>query len=72
MILCRRDPFYIIERYFEPGKEFVYFEDNNLEETIQNILNNYGLYEKVIERAYKRAVNNYTTKKFAENYLMKI
>jgi len=72
LILCRRDPFNIIERYFEPGKEFVYFEDNNLEETIQNILNNYELYEKVIERAYKRAVNNYTTKKFAENYLMKI
>lgn len=72
LILCRRDPFNIIEKYFEPEKEFIYFDDKNLEKTIQNILDNYEAYEKVIERAYKRAVNNYTTKKFVENYLMKI
>lgn len=72
LILCRRDPFNIVERFFELGKEFVYFENDKLEETIQHILDNYQLYEKVIERAYKKAVNNYTTKKFVEKYLMKI
>ena len=72
LILCRRDPFNIVERFFEPGKEFVYFENDKLEETIQDILDNYQSYEKVIERAYKKAVNTYTTKKFVEKYLKKI
>lgn len=72
LILCRRDPFNIVERFFEPGKEFVYFENENLGETIRYILDNYQSYEKVIERAYRRAISSYTTKKFVEKYLMKI
>lgn len=72
LILCRKDPFNIIERFFEPDKEFIYFDIDNLEETIKNILNNYKDYEKVIERAYQKAVNNYSTKKFAEKYLKNI
>ncbi len=72
LILCRKDPFNIIERFFEPDKEFIYFDMDNLKETIENILNNYKDYEKVIKRAYQKAVNNYTTKKFAEKYLKNI
>lgn len=72
LILCKRDPFNVIENFFEPEKEFVYFEEENLEKTVKNILKNYSKYEKVIERAYKRAVNNYTTEKFVKNYLKKL
>ncbi len=72
LILCRRDPFNIVEKYFEPSKEFVYFEQDKLVETIQRILANFKSYEKVIDRAHKKAMNNYTTKKFVENYLKKI
>ncbi len=72
LILCRKDPFNIVERFFEPEKEFVYFEKDKLEKTIRHILDNYKSYEKVVERAYNKAMNNYTTKKFAEKYLMKI
>ncbi len=72
LILCRKDPFNIIERYFEPGKEFIYFDDNNLGSTIKMILSNYGRYEKVAENAFKRAQKNYTTRAFVKNYLSKI
>ncbi len=72
LILCKKDPFNIIERYFEPGKEFVYFEEGKLEEKIKEILANYKKYEPIIERAYRRAKNNYTTEKFVKNYLEKL
>lgn len=72
LILCRRDPFNVIERFFEPAKEFVYFDDDNLEETIQKILKNYEDYQQIIENAYQRAINNYTVTKFFEKYLMNI
>ncbi len=69
LILCRRDPFNLVERYFEPGKEFVYYEPGKLEEKIREILADYDSYLPVIERAYERAVKNYTTKAFFEKYL---
>jgi len=72
LILCRRDPFNIVERFFETDKEFIYFDDNNLETTLNDILKNYHVYEKIIEKAYKRAVTNYTIKKFADTYLQSI
>jgi spore maturation protein CgeB len=72
LILCKRDPFNVIERYFEPGKEFVYYDEGRFKETVKEILANYQNYEPIIERAYKRAIENYTTAKFVENYLEKL
>lgn len=72
LILCKKDPFNVIERYFEPEKEFIYFEENNLEERIVDILKNYSVYQKVIENAYKKAVNNYTVDSFVNKYLKDI
>lgn len=69
LILCRRDEFNVIERYFTPGREFVYYEDATLEETLREILKNFGQYEGIVENAYQRAVNNYTTRHFAEKFL---
>lgn len=72
LILCKKDPFSLIERYFEPEKEFVYYEENNLEQTLNIILKNYHKYEKVIDNAYNRARKNYTTKALVRNYLSKL
>jgi hypothetical protein len=71
LILCKRDQFNVIEKYFEPNKEFIYYE-NNLEEKITEILENYHLYENIIENAFKRAIINYTTKAFVNDYLKHI
>jgi len=72
LILCRRDPFNVIENYFKPGKEFVYFEEGHLEEKIDEILQNYDYYQEIAMNAYKRAIKEYTTKAFAKNILSKI
>jgi hypothetical protein len=59
----------VIENFFEPDKEFVYFEEGKLQETIDKILANYNDYLPIIENAYQRAVREYTTKAFFEKYL---
>jgi hypothetical protein len=69
LILCRRDPFNIIERYFSPGEEFVYYEPGRLDETLQDILSDYPAYSDVIERAYARAAECYSTAAFYDAYL---
>lgn len=69
LILCKKDPFNLVEKYFQTDKEFVYFEEGKLEEKIKEILGNFNKYEKIIDRAYKRAVRNYTTKVFFLRYL---
>ena len=72
LILCKRDYFNIIERYFEPETEFVYYEEGHFKEKVQEILANYHDYEPVIERAFKRASENYTTTHFVEKYLKEL
>ena len=69
LILCRRDPWNIVECYFKPDSEFIYYDDDKLEEMIEHILNNYEDYLPVINDAYERAVNSYTTERFFQDYL---
>jgi hypothetical protein len=69
LILCRKDPWNEIERYFVPDKEFVYYEPDKLEEKITEILADYDKYVPIIENAYTKAINNYTSRHFFEKYL---
>ena len=69
LILCKKDNFNVIEKYFTPGEEFVYFDEGGLVETVNKILANYDAYLPVIDRAYKRAAEQYTTAAFFEKYL---
>ncbi|MDQ5951325.1 MAG: hypothetical protein QG639_602 [Patescibacteria group bacterium] len=69
LILCRRDPFNVIERYFEPGKEFIYYDANNLAATVASILENYDDYKTIIDNAYNKAYHQYSIKAFVEKYL---
>ena len=68
LILCQRDPWNVIERFFEPEKEFVYYDKGCGKEKIEEILANYENYLPVIEAAYEKSLN-YTTKSFATKYL---
>jgi hypothetical protein len=73
LILCLKDPWNIIEMFFEPDKEFIYFENEfDLLEKISYIKENYIEFEPIIENAYQKAINNYTTQHFYKNYLKKI
>ena len=69
LILCKKDNFSVIEKYFTPGEEFVYYEEGRLAEAVAKILANYDAHLPVIEKAYARAVAQYTTTALFEKYL---
>lgn len=72
LILCKKDNFNVIEKYFTPDKEFIYYEEDRLVETINKILSNYDRYLPVIDNAYSRAVDQYTSAAFFDKYLKEI
>jgi hypothetical protein len=58
--LVKRDPWNLIEKYYDTD-EFVYFDElDELEGKINEILNNWNQYIPTIEKAYKKSLN-YTT-----------
>jgi len=64
--LVYRDKWNVMENYYEPDTEFIYFNDErDLRHKITDILNNWNSYEEVIEAAYQRALH-YTTAKFVK------
>lgn len=70
VILCQRDYWNPIEYFFEPEKEFMYFSDEeDLSKKLDHIINHYDEFDEMRESAYNRAINNYTTKHFVQNYL---
>jgi hypothetical protein len=69
LMLCRKDPFNIIEGYYIPDKEFVYYEEGKLEEKIKEILADWPKYEAMVEAAYQKTVKEYTTEAFFHKYL---
>jgi spore maturation protein CgeB len=56
LMIVKKDPWNLVEDFYEPGKEFVYFENfKQLEEIIEDVSKNFHNYEDVIEAAYKRS-----------------
>lgn len=72
LILCKKDPFNVIESYFEPGKEFVYYKEGYLAETVSEILQSYSDYQSIIDCAFERAQREYTTEIFFNKFLRDI
>jgi len=65
LMLVKKDPWNFIEHWFEPGVDFVYYEnEETLKSTIEDILNNWEEYTPIIENAFKKAVSKYTTQAF--------
>jgi len=63
LILIKRDPWNLIENFYKPDEEFIYFDsDRELEEKIQEILSHWEDYQQIIDNAFKRTLN-YTTEK---------
>ncbi len=70
LILCLKDDYNVITNFFEPDKEFLYFENaSDLEEKIKYILANYDEFAPMIERAHEKCKAEYTTRRFIEKYL---
>lgn len=62
--LVRRDEWNVVEDFYEPEKEFLYFDnENDLQSKISEILENWDEYSDVLESAYEKCLS-YTTDKF--------
>lgn len=72
LILCRKDPWNLVERFFTPGEDFLYFEVGKLKATLERVLNSYDQYVPMINSAYEKALKNYTTEHFCNQYLKTI
>ena len=63
LMLVKKDPWNLIEDFYVPEEEFIYFETfEELEGIIQDITDNFDKYRDIIERAYNKS-QNYTVKK---------
>ena len=68
LILCYKDEWNLIEDFYEPNKDFIYFENfKELEEILQDIEINFEKYRPIIESAYKK-VQSYSVEKIF-NYI---
>ena len=72
IILCCWDNYNVIEDWFTPNEDFLYFSSKNeLEKLIEDILNNYEKYSFIALNAYNKFMNNYTLKHFIDRYINK-
>ena len=70
VILSLHDPWNMIESYFEPGVDFIYwYDEKDLEEKIRHISEHYEDYLPMVENAYNKVINNWTTRHFFDTYL---
>lgn len=70
IMLVQRDPWNLINLWFEEGKDFLFFDgEKEYTETLNEVINHYGDYVHLAESAYKKAMNNYTIEHFVNEYL---
>ena len=68
LILCLRDNWNIIEHFFEPNIDFLYFDETtDLTKLIHEILTYFDRYTPLIASARQKVLERYTTKQFIKN-----
>ena len=67
LMVVKKDPWNIQELFFEPNKEFIYYNDKKeLKHILEDVKINWKRYEPIVENAFNKAINNYTTEHFIE------
>jgi hypothetical protein len=72
LMLCRKDEWNIIEDFFIPGKDFLYFEPGKMMEVLSEVLKNYNKYKHIPKNARTKALDKYTVEHFVKKYLVNI
>jgi hypothetical protein len=68
--LMYKDSWNCIEEWFTPNEDFIYFTNKDeLYDLIKDVSQNYEKYIPIINNAYTKAMNEYTTKRFVEKYI---
>jgi spore maturation protein CgeB len=66
LILCKKDPWNLIEDFYEPNKDFIYFDNlSELEDILHDVNTNFEKYVPIIESAYQ-TVQKYSVENFFE------
>ena len=64
LVLLKEDPWHIFDYWFEPGEDFLYYENNeDLEDVLQEITSNWDKYKHITDNAYNKAMKLYTAEK---------
>jgi hypothetical protein len=59
--LIKRDPWNVVEYFFEPDVDFIYFDEyEDLPEIVADITNNFDDYKPIIDNAFNKAMSSYT------------
>tara|TARA_Y100000310_G_C20626212_1_gene786036 strand:- start:117 stop:1079 length:963 start_codon:yes stop_codon:yes gene_type:complete len=67
LMVVKKDPWNIIERWFKPDIDFVYYESKEeLKEILSDVSKNWSSYEHIVENAYNKLVDSYTSDHFIE------
>lgn len=67
LMVVRKDPWNMQEDFFEPNKEFIYYNDKKeLHSILEDVKINWKNYEQIVENAFNKAVSNYSTEHFIE------
>jgi len=70
LMLVLRDNFNLIEEWFTPGEDFLYYSNKEeLFNLIKECSANYNNYAHIVQNAYDKAINNYTSRKFIQTYI---
>jgi hypothetical protein len=65
--LVQRDSWNVIEKYYEPDTEFIYFENSfDLSGKLKDILGDWKNYQAIVDSAYQKSLS-YTTDNFIKN-----
>ena len=60
LLLVKKDPWDLVEDFFEPEKEFIYFENfQELEDIVYDVSKNFDKYQPIIDAAFEKC-KNYT------------
>jgi len=67
IILVYKDNSLLIENFYEPGVDFLYYEtEDECNQLVEKILQNYDEYKYLAENAFNKTINNYTTKNIVD------
>jgi len=56
LLLVKRDPWDLMEDFYEPGKEFIYFDNfDELYDIIKDVSENFDNYTGIIDAAYEKS-----------------
>lgn len=66
LMLVKRDQWNILEEWFTPDVDFLYFDDAD---HLSVLIADSRYCDHIVKHAYERAMNEYTTEKFIEKYI---